>query len=317
VILNHKTKNPHIGLASFDISNMYTNIPTLEVQHIIADILNHNVSDPLEKQEYLQIYETLINQNYFTHNGKFYKQKEGLAMGAPSSAFLSEVYLQYIEFNNIVDTVTKHNIQGYFRYVDDILIVCNSLHTDIQLILNEFNKIQPQLQFTIECEVNNTRNTLDLTIYRQNANFEFSIFRKPTYTDTIIPYNSCHPKEHTYAAVRYLVNRWNNYSLTTEAKNQELIQIQNILHNNSFPLQLIQTMQPTGQKKQNTEDNPKPKQKWATFTYFDNETRRITKIFKHINIHIAFKTKSNIQHLLQPKNLDKSHTDKFGRSGVY
>ena len=165
--------------------------------------------------------------------------------------------------------------------------------------------------------VNNTLNFLDLTIHRQNANFEFSIFRKPTYTDTIIPYNSCHLKEHTYAAIRYPVNRWNNYSLTTEAKNQELIPIQNILHNNSFPLQLIQIIQPTGQRKQNTEDNPKPKQKWTTFTYFGNETRRITKIFKHTNIRIAFKTKSNIQHLLQPKNLDNSHTDKFGHSGVY
>jgi hypothetical protein len=67
--------HPHIRLASFDIPNMYPDIPTLEVQHIIADILNHNISDPLEKQEYLQLYESIINQNYFTTTVNFTNRK--------------------------------------------------------------------------------------------------------------------------------------------------------------------------------------------------------------------------------------------------
>jgi hypothetical protein len=137
--------NPNTRLASFDISNMYTNFPTQDLQHIITNILNHTTSDPLERHEYLKLYEVVINQNYFTHNNNFYKQKEGLAMGAPSFTFLSEIYLQYVEFNYIVDIITKYNILGYFRYVDDILIICDSTNTDIYSVLNEFNKIQPQL----------------------------------------------------------------------------------------------------------------------------------------------------------------------------
>jgi hypothetical protein len=119
-----------------------------------------------------------------------------------------------------------------------------------------------------------------------------------------------------YAAIRHFINRWNNYLITPEAKNHELIKVQNILHN-SFPLQIIQKLQPTGQRKHNTNDNTKSKQKLVTFTFFGNETRRFTKMFKHTNLRIAFKTKSNIQQLLQPINPDDSYVDKFRHIGVY
>jgi hypothetical protein len=52
-------------------------------------------------------------------------------------------------------------------YVEDILIIYDSLNTDILSVLNEFHKIQ-QLNFTMECETNNTIHYLDLTIHRQS-----------------------------------------------------------------------------------------------------------------------------------------------------
>jgi hypothetical protein len=154
---------------------MYTNIPTRDLQHIIENILSHTLFDQTERHEYLKLYNVIINKNYFTHNGNFLKQK-GLAMGAPSSAFLSETYLQYIEFKYIIDIITKYNILGYFRYIDD-LIIYDSMNTDIHSVLNEFNQIQLQLQFaTIECENNGTVRYLDLTVRRLNNTLKFSIF---------------------------------------------------------------------------------------------------------------------------------------------
>jgi hypothetical protein len=44
-------------------------------------------------------------------------------------------------------------------------------------------------------------------------NWEISIYRKPTFTDSIIPYTSNHPSQHKYAAVRFLYNRLNSYGL--------------------------------------------------------------------------------------------------------
>jgi hypothetical protein len=56
------------------------------------------------------------------------------------------------------------------------------------------------------------------------------------------------------------------------------------------------------------------KQKWATFTYFGNETRTTTKLFKNTNLRIAYKTSNTLRRYLQPKNHD---TDKYSRSDIY
>jgi hypothetical protein len=102
-----------------------------------------------------------------------------------------------------------------------------------------------------------------------------------------------------------------------EAKDHELVIIQNILHNNSYPLQITQELQTTEKENHNATDNIKLQQKWVTFTLFGNETRHITNIFKHTNLRVAFKTKNNIQNHLQHNNLDYIHTEKLSQSGVY
>ena len=55
-------------------------------------------------------------------------------------------------------------MEGYFRFVDDILLVYNDNLTDIEEILNSFNNITPGLNFTLEREQENKINFLDLTI---------------------------------------------------------------------------------------------------------------------------------------------------------
>jgi hypothetical protein len=84
-------------------------------------------------------------------------------MGAQSSALLSDIFLQYIEDNHI----TNKNILGYFRYVDDILIIYHHVTTNIDTLLNEFNQIHPNLTYTMELENNQQINFLDVNFQNQ------------------------------------------------------------------------------------------------------------------------------------------------------
>jgi hypothetical protein len=68
--------------------------------------------------------------------------------------------------------------------------------TNIQDVVNEFNKIHKNLQFTIEKENNKKLNFLDISITRKYKKLEFNIYRKPTTTSTVIHASSCHPIEH-------------------------------------------------------------------------------------------------------------------------
>ena len=124
-------------------------------------------------------------------------------MGAPTSSILSEIYLQYLENTEIFDILLKHHIIGYFRYVDDILIVYKNGMTNIHDMLVTVNKITPTMTFTME-EVNNSINFLDITISTDEHKISFNVYRKPTATD-IIPSDSCHPPEQKLAGIRYLL----------------------------------------------------------------------------------------------------------------
>jgi len=63
---------------------------------------------------------------------------------------------------------------NYFRYVDDILLIFDSNHTNIQAILTDFNTIHPKLHLTAETEQNNTKNYLDISIQKNCTQYKNS-----------------------------------------------------------------------------------------------------------------------------------------------
>jgi len=153
-------------------------------------------------------------------------------MRAPTSSIFSEFYLQHSEITNIYNLILKHNIEGHFRYVDDILIIYNENRTNIDDLLDCFNKLAPKIEFTLEKETYRKISFLDITIYRETNSLSIEVYRKSTYTDVIIPKDSYHPIEHKIAAIRYLYNRMITYQLPIENTQKEYSTIQQILTNN-------------------------------------------------------------------------------------
>ena len=305
---------PHHSLASLDIQNLYTNIPVKETRDIVARNLDNNQTDPQTKQELLYWYDTITSQNYFSNKGKISIQQEGLAMGAPTSGIIAEHFLQHLEEIHLTHLVNKHKITAYFRYVDDILLIYDPQHTNIQDIQNDFNMIHPNIKFTSETETNNKINYLDITIHRTPTNWVTSIYRKPTFSDTIIPYSSNHPAQHKYAAIRYLYHRLDTYHLKGSEYKKETDTIHNILTNNGFP---TNTHKPPNKKHTITtlsKETSNTTRKWIPFTYIGKETTFITNIFKKTNLNISLRTNHTIQQLLMPK---PQTPDKYTRSGAY
>jgi len=130
--------------------------------------------------------------------------------------------------------VSNHNIAGYFCYVDDILIIYDESTTNTKELLHCFNNPNPKLKFTLEKVLEHRINFLDLTIHRQHNTFSIDIYRKPTFTDTIIPNDPCHPEEHKLAAVRSLYDRLDNYHLPPDRRQNEDNRIQQILQNKGY-----------------------------------------------------------------------------------
>jgi hypothetical protein len=184
------TYDPDIQFASFGITNMYTNIPLDDLISIISNLCTTLQTQDNVKNEIIQLTKLVTQQNYLQFSNQFYKQEKGLAMGAPTSSIFSELVLQHIEHTAIYDILTSNHILGYFRYEDDILIVYSKTNTDIHTVHKEFNRINNDIQFTIEEGTNDSINFLDITIKKPDKTIAVDVYRKPTFTDSIIPNDS-------------------------------------------------------------------------------------------------------------------------------
>jgi hypothetical protein len=138
-------------------------------------------------------YDVTTRQNYFIHKHVIISQHDVLAMGAPSSGLIAEFFLQHKENTHLAYLSHKHRIIDYFRYVDDILLISDLNHSDIQSNLTDFNTLHPNLHLTAEIKRDNTINYLDISIHKTPHELKVGIYRKPTFTDSNIPYTSNHP----------------------------------------------------------------------------------------------------------------------------
>jgi len=179
------------------------------------------------------------------------------------------------------------------------------------MILDDFNALHPKLQFTARAEIDHTLNYLDISTHRTPTNIKTAIYRKPTFTDTIICYTSNHPTHHKYAAFRFLFNRLDSYNLQEEVYQHELNIIHNMLHNNTFPIKPHKP--PTHNLTRPTAPRT-TKQKWASITFVGKETSYITNIFRKTELKIAFRTTNTLGNPLSHKN---PTPDKFSLLGVY
>jgi hypothetical protein len=259
---------------------MYTNIPTNSINDIITEILLKQYIKIEITNEINLIINTILDQNYFRYNNQFFQQLEGLPLGAPTSSILSEIYLQHLEHNNIINILSKFHIINYNRYVDDIFILYDKNTTNIQDVINEFNKLHKNLQFTIEKENNKKLNFLDISITRKDKELEFNIYiyiyiyRKPTTTSTVIHASSWHPIEHKNkkVAFNYLLNRTEKYPLSKQNKETELNIIKQIAQENGYKNSFLnRNKHKTHSKTENVEGK-----KWVSFTYSGKEIRYIT-----------------------------------------
>jgi hypothetical protein len=192
--------------------------------------------NPQTRHKLLGWYDVIIQQSYFSNNGDNLIKKDRLAMGAPTSGLVAEFFFQHLEQLHITCLSNKHKIIRYLIYVDDILVIYDANQTDVQSMLDDFNALHLNLTFTAETKTDNQIQFLDITIHRTPTNRKIAIHRKPTFTDTIIPYTSNQPTQQKYATVRFLYNRLNTYDLQKDKYNTDVNTIQNILHNNAFPI---------------------------------------------------------------------------------
>jgi hypothetical protein len=157
--------------------------------------------------------ELILSQTYFTFQNKIYQPEKGVSMGSPILITIAKIFLHLgdIHIKQLLDT---KNITFYTRYVNDILIICNTKRTNPNLINKSINQIYTNIKLNPTYESNGCISFLDLLIIQKQSNLEIDIFCKLTTTDATNNFLSNHPMEHKIAAYRHHITRMHSLPLT-------------------------------------------------------------------------------------------------------
>ena len=103
---------------SLDVVALYPSVPQDKALQLFEEKLNQDQNlkkkNPILAKELMKLSRTCLKQTYFVSNQKMYKQIDGLAIGASSSAFLAELFLMIRAMQSFANSPDI-----WFRYVDD------------------------------------------------------------------------------------------------------------------------------------------------------------------------------------------------------
>lgn len=310
----------HYLIVSFDVTNLFTTVPKAEAVGIVGNLLRTKDISENKIVDILSLLNFCLSQDFFMFNNKMYKQPDGLAMGSCLSPFLADIFMDYLE-NQFILSNNNNEILHWFRYVDDCLCILNCDHVGAENLLNKLNIIHPKISFTLEIEQSQKLNFLDLTIFKNDNKLEFSIYRKPTQTDHLIPFHSNHPLQHKLAAFNCYINRLLNIPLSKENYIREVNILKQLAYNNGYDPKIIPNLiEKTKYKKLKKQVFPNlniDNQKYISVPFIHNSlNKNITKIFQKFydNVRISYKTKNNLGSQLVNS---KDKIDKLSKSGIY
>nr|VZI29293.1 unnamed protein product [Spirometra erinaceieuropaei] len=159
----------------------------------------------------------------------------------------------------------------------------------------------PDLQFTMEEEVEDKLPFLDVLVCRQpNGELATSVYRKPTNTLQILSYNSNHSPQHKRSCVRTLYRRVETHCSTPAAKLNEIKLLRELFRANGYPRAFIERSR--RQPKKRNEEHSQPNS-WRSIPYIKGVSEVVDRTLAPLGIGVAHRPDSTIRRqVMRPKD---------------
>lgn len=315
--IKHVTLPVDYILISLDVKSLFTSIPKKLVLESIDN--NWHLIDKhtnIDKTNFKLIIDFIFENSYFIYNEKCYKQIFGTAMGNPASPILANLVMNDI-LNKAVAKL-HFDLPFLYCYVDDILMAVP--RDKVDNILNCFNTIDNNIQFTLEVESNGRINYLDTTLIRCNDGRVLTDwFFKSNSSNRLLNYNSQHNLRYKRNVILELNNRIHKLSHPSfYSKNKKILY--KLLTDNGYPEMFINVVL---NNSKNREPNNEQRIKYFKIPYIQGLTESLTRIlntetskivsyntktvgnlFSKIKDKVPLKLRSNVVYEIPCKNCD-------------
>ena len=252
----------------------------------------------------IKLFKTCVQTTYFIFNGRLYKQVDGLAIGASTSGFAAELFMQRFE-SRALNTFANPP-STWKRYVDDTfakLKIC-----DVDSFLSHLNNQHPGIKFTTEMPENDSIAFLDTRVQvEEDRTVSFGIYRKPTHTDQYLHFESHHHVKQKIGIIKTFRNRINTIITKEQDKRTEETHVKEALRNCGHPEWSLKEQKT---KKIARQDDTIGR---VTIPYVNRLSEQIARVMKKHRIQTAHRPIQTIASTLHTKKKDRIHDlDKAG-----
>ena len=234
--------NDDVFMASFDVENLFTNIPLYETIDICIRLLFSTASDVMgiTSKYFKSLLEIAVTNSYFIFNQKFYRQKEGVGMGLPLGPSFANIFMCYHEKQWLASCPPDFAPIYFRRYVDDCFVLFKDRsHADS--FLSFLNSQHRNIKFTMERECNDKLPFLDVLVRREGGRLHTSVYRKPSFSGLGTSFFSFVSRSLKFSSISSALFRAYRLSSTYSSLHFELEFIKRFFQGNGFPLRVINT----------------------------------------------------------------------------
>ena len=304
-IRNFPNANKYV-MASFDVENLFTNVPLVETINICLDTLfktNDNIIG-LNKIEFKKFLDLSILNSFFIFDGKLYEQVDGLGMGLPHSPTLANLFLSHHESIWLDNCPLNFKPVLYRRYVDDCFLLFRK-PSHVNKFLNFLNSKHQNIKFTCELENDSALAFLDIEVLRRGNDFATSVFRKSTYSGLGTSFHSSCDNRFKINSIKTLISRGYKICSSYFLMHAEFLKLKKFFINNGYPKNLFESCVKKFLNSINgncKNFDVKKKDLYLTLPYFGDQSIKLKKeicqlvqnAFPYIKTHIILLNKRTI-----------------------
>lgn len=300
---NIKIPNNYL-LISLDVVSLYTNIPIALATKIIKrkwSEIKKYTDIPLD--EFIYATELTLKSTYFLYENVLFKQIEGCAMGSSISSVVAQLVMEDLE--TTVLSKMNFEIPFFFRYVDDIITAVPQ--DQVENTLKKFNEYHKKLQFTVEKELNNKINFLDVTVHHNQEILKTEWYTKKTWSARYLNFKSHHPINQRKSVIIGLADRAIQLS-DPEYREAAITKAKEALQLNNYPLQLINKIfkdriHSFYNTKQIKNQNNTKKTKYVSIPFVNGLSQQLQHLWNKYDINVCHKS-----HILLSSNFSRLKT---------
>ena len=186
-------------LCTVDVVGLYPNIPHEDGLCALRNVLEKRKHIEVSTDTLVELAECVLKNNIFEHDGRYYHQKQGTAIGTKMAPPYAILFLAELEERLLANSDLKPTV--WWRYIDDVFMIWEHGEESLQEFLSYLNSAHPTIKFTAEYSEKSI-NFLDVTVLKEGNHLSTDLYVKPTDTHQYLHATSAHPS-HVKRAIPY------------------------------------------------------------------------------------------------------------------